>query len=142
MAKAKSILKTSTRKLFPRDSIAILLEVSIFTNGHFRLRLEPGHGKQRGTIRGSISNRLGKHEFSFCREDMLIYDFVQAFLHTSAAEVTSPRILVPEERVEVRDYVKWCMVLAMYRHQVKLANYCLVSLLALYLALALMWLYR
>lgn len=47
---------------------------------------------------------------------MLIYDFVQAFLHTSAAEVTSPRILVPEERVEVRDYVKWCMVLAMYRH--------------------------
>ncbi|KAI6367791.1 hypothetical protein MCOR31_005847 [Pyricularia oryzae] len=73
---------------------------------------------------------------------MLIYDFVQAFLHTSAAEVTSPRILVPEERVEVRDYVKWCMVLAMYRHQVKLANCCLVSLLALYLSLALMWLYR
>ncbi|KAI6370827.1 hypothetical protein MCOR25_004117 [Pyricularia grisea] len=72
---------------------------------------------------------------------MLIYDFVQAFLHTSTAEVANPRVLVPEERVEVRDYVKWCMVLAMYRHEVRLANYCLVSLLALHVSLALMWLF-
>ncbi|TLD07488.1 hypothetical protein PgNI_10872 [Pyricularia grisea] len=141
MARTNSILKCSARKLFPRDSIAILLEVSIFNNGPFRLQLEPGHGKQTGTIRGSISTRLGKHEFSFCRDDMLIYDFVQAFLHTSTAEVANPRVLVPEERVEVRDYVKWCMVLAMYRHEVRLANYCLVSLLALYVSLALMWLF-